>query len=914
MAAAVFTLASVLVSGAAAADSPDAPWPGLIGNEAFAKQSWPKARVLTWAKPGEPGDPMKAESWLEDGNPAKAPPDKDTDIVLPDAPAGTKYLVGLMIKRSSRTYSTYDFAVRHVTIGRGAALDLGTNSSKQERGKPWGIAQPKRDNPLDVYGNISVAAGGFLYGPIRFRGGGHTVVRIDDDAAFRYLHTVEVHKEADASVTILARGLRIAAGLRVESGRLVIGPNAEVRYNAGWKEREAWANGGQAAWRSGFKYEGYRGRAWYVRSYDYSANLFRVLVKGALELRTGAALGPAEPFEQNTPDILIEGSLSAGSAARPLTGSARIELTRGEGAPGFLSLPGGLYVREGGTMQVHAGGDGKGGLEILPFGKVVEAKGAGAGISMYLEAPQGLSDVTFEGVRAAGILCPDPKAEVARWQRCTFADTCAGPAEKLFAAMPPKARGGKGTVEFVDGLTTECEIVMEHPNCDRLVVRSLGGGCVQTFDLRQVHAVTIAGKREVHNPKRALTADEKKARQTGVLWGDEVGKGQIGNYGKQAWKPARLLVWAVPGRSGDALVAGNWLEADGRPAIAHPYKDPEVDVLLPPADEKYSAFQPGHRDGNPKYTVRHLTIEGRAGYKVGWTIRGNLWVKDGGNLGANSNLGTFGGGAANRHTFARFEGRRWPGRRIGLKGESKQIGICHWVWIDAGEKGTFEVIGQTGGASDRGGINRGTLIVSEDSHFGVGPRAPFYTRPGTTTILLDGASVGCLYRWLQSSTATYSIDGTMMFGTPEHPLMRDLRVELAVVDEKTVTRHARPGGRTKGGSFVLGESGRLVVHSADPEKARVVFCPRPADAPVAASNVRGGNKTVPKGVAAVFAGETDFNGVMFDGFYKGGIIVDPKARARWRNVSFGPNNLADADELFQDLRAASPGGVAENAK
>ena len=61
------------------------------------------------------------------------------------------------------------------------------------------------------------------------------------------------------------------------------------------------------------------------------------------------------------------------------------------------------------------------------------------------------------------------------------------------------------------------------------------------------------------------------------------------------------------------------------------------------------------------------------------------------------------------------------------------------------------------------------------------------------------------------------------------------------------------------------------------------------------------NEGVPNGVAAVFLGETDFNGVHFDGFHKSGILADPAAIKRWRNVSFGENNCAKPDELIRPL-------------
>ena len=63
-----------------------------------------------------------------------------------------------------------------------------------------------------------------------------------------------------------------------------------------------------------------------------------------------------------------------------------------------------------------------------------------------------------------------------------------------------------------------------------------------------------------------------------------------------------------------------------------------------------------------------------------------------------------------------------------------------------------------------------------------------------------------------------------------------------------------------------------------------------------------GGREMPKGICAVFNGETDFDGVVFDGFYKGGIAVDPAARRKWKNVSFGDRNLGAPEELFRGLQ------------
>ena len=130
---------------------------------------------------------------------------------------------------------------------------------------------------------------------------------------------------------------------------------------------------------------------------------------------------------------------------------------------------------------------------------------------------------------------------------------------------------------------------------------------------------------------------------------------------------------------------------------------------------------------------------------------------------------------------------------------------------------------------------------------------------------------------------------------------------------------AKPHQRTGGASFVLGTTGKMVVHSANPQKARVLFHPRSKDLPVSqyvvdkktglweftkkdepAAKEFWDSEITPEGITAVFLGETDFNGVHFDGFYEGGIVVKKDGRSGWKNVTFGKNNKAVPDKLFRE--------------
>ena len=69
-----------------AGDALPEPGPTIAG---YMYQTWPKARLLVWARPGrsgtgEPGD------WLENGQPATEPPDENTDVLAHVAPSSQK--------------------------------------------------------------------------------------------------------------------------------------------------------------------------------------------------------------------------------------------------------------------------------------------------------------------------------------------------------------------------------------------------------------------------------------------------------------------------------------------------------------------------------------------------------------------------------------------------------------------------------------------------------------------------------------------------------------------------------------------------------------------------------------------------------------------------------------------------------
>ena len=495
--------------------------------------------------------------------------------------------------------------------------------------------------------------------------------------------------------------------------------------------------------------------------------------------------------------------------------------------------------------------------------------------------------------------------------------------------------GGTGkaatdAIMLVDGTRLDCEVLFTHPNAPCLVLRASDNSWVQSFPTALVHAVAKNGKPTVLNPRRDTTPEEKATLEADGLTATAVGKGQLAKYATETWERKPLIVWANPGESGNAMEGSSWLDETGKPLEESPWKESkggktggmdskggvfDGDILLPGAAEHYEAIQPGNRDHLNSQVLRHLTVEENASYRIRYTIQGNLWVKKGAELGEGTQTGGLGSGETNKHTVARFSYADTEKENAWASVHE----ISHWVYIDTGERGSLEIVGLCGGASDRLTFARGTLVMSEDSYIGNGNRGSFYTEEGTTTILLNGARVGNPDPMVTNDRGTYGIGGTLMFGTPEHPITRDLDFGGAYFMLENLNPDAKPSQRTAGASFVLGETGKMVVHSADPAKARVLFQPRSKDLPVSqyvvdrktglwdfvkkgapAAKEFWDSDVTPDGVTAVFLGETDFNGVHFDGFYEGGIIVKKGDRSRWKNVTFGGNNLADPEKIFRE--------------
>jgi len=563
----------------------------LYGDEPFVTQKWPEARALVWAKPGVSGSALSAGSWTQyasisdylakkEGSPARIPPDKDTDIILPDAPEGKPYVAGYVIE-SFRRRGGLDhpqLICRHLTVGKGAGLD---GASRTSRGRAAFGRHLGEDTAMAVHGNVTVKDGGYIYGPRHFLGDRHTFFRMGESPE-PLDRSWTIAKGNSASVTLLGGKYELADGVSIESGRLVIHPDCKLGFNAGYDARIA-AKKLRSA--TGLRKGGY---------IDVSKN-------AALEMRAGSVIARVAEPDDAIADLRIEGLLQIGRPGDKKGAPAVLELGMGQGDGGFLRQFGGLYIL----------GEGK----VSNFGKLVitshkpEAKASvDKGVSIFLARTVDFGDVSFDYLRPGGIAASDLKIAKASTAGAVFGKNCAAKGDGLFSKFDViDFAGGAGTVEFVDGLKTDCKILF--PHAGRLIVRGKGNRTLQSFDIKSVLAVTIGDKRTEFSAKRPLNDTEKELRKKNALWGDVPSQGQYGKYAKQEWPDCPVMIWARPGVSGSRFTGANWLDETGTPYFEVPLisqrnvrsDNPPIDMLLPAAKARYSAggWGGGGNEGTP---------------------------------------------------------------------------------------------------------------------------------------------------------------------------------------------------------------------------------------------------------------------------------------------------------------------------
>jgi len=386
--------------------------------------------------------------------------------------------------------------------------------------------------------------------------------------------------------------------------------------------------------------------------------------------------------------------------------------------------------------------------------------------------------------------------------------------------------------------------------------------------MRSIALTLIASTAAVLAAEPTAHAPQYDNREVWPAWVEKT------DFIREQWDDGRVLVYADAGESvrGVNLSAGSsWLE-DGKPANKGP--DGNTDVVFPASDKKYRVSM----DRKQGLHVRHVTVEAGADISLGQlVIDGNLWVKKGGEF--RRIKGDF--GHPDKSTFCRSdnEGLQFiPNMQVHKKNKGKST-----EWIGHWKQG------------DDVNIFSGRLIVAPDSSFLPTDRRPQKFYPGAELVLCSGSTFSL--RGNQHDQVDLLVGGKILAGTPQRPLTKNATFGVSYKSEGGAR-----SGRTKAGDvgLVLFKEGSIIVHSADPKKARLVlkWHERPNE-----SRRGGGYGGEPKaggrhGIAMLLAGELKLDGVVFEDVLPGGILLpDPAARASWKNVTYRDCH-APADKLF----------------
>lgn len=389
-----------------------------------------------------------------------------------------------------------------------------------------------------------------------------------------------------------------------------------------------------------------------------------------------------------------------------------------------------------------------------------------------------------------------------------------------------------------------------------------------------------------------------------VLWPKICDEDGTPAYKKQAWPKARLLVWnrfegdEKAARSIDHDDPGNWLE-DGKAATDLP--DEDSDVVFPNRDQPYR-FHTGHGSRQEKaWQSRHLTVGRNANvYTMGWSVHGNLWIKDGASPYFRHG-GEFKG--AKTHCFARCDIA--PAWRPGLgrrpaEWDAKDAPFTYQFtqYLHVMKPGgSMEIVANLS-TQDQFHVDAGVFIVGPDSYFGYGYRGNLHLPKEGTIQLQSGSAMSRLENIHERIDADLK-GGKLLAGSPERPLHRDAVFGLSAKDILFETGDGyagRIGMNVRNGS-------RIEVNPAKDAKG--------AKARLRIEWMGADFKECQRQHRHIIASglHRDLDGVTFDDVLLGGFAVgdDPTAvLATWKDVVFGARcGSTRPDELI--TRHGNPG-------
>lgn len=405
-------------------------WPMLGGKEFFLGETWTKTRTLVWAKPGVNGVAKArnandllvtdVKNWSENGKPATALWDEDSDLVLPAA--GTAYEV------SFRDCGTRQ-ASRHITVGRNATLNGGGDGVGRQ-----------------IFGNVWIKRGGGIgsQGATSFLGKQHVFYRNDNDDHGNDSQYYTFGKSENRSIEFIGNA---ATGdeFNVEGCTVIVGQDSRLTPG-----RDATP---------------------------------KITKGGTLALMDGAFFGNwIDNFQQV--DLTVQGNVWGGLPERPLTRNAvwavgyknhtQAAFTNQQGTTTRYDRVVSVWLTAGSSMKSHsASGKKTGHLVLTSLGEQVGNLSGRAlpgdwtygfekekgdkypdrlerytwfdklprGIDVAIERDVTVANVEFDHLRKGGLLLADP-AVLATWRGVTFGKHNHAKAPELPAKLPELKKNG----------------------------------------------------------------------------------------------------------------------------------------------------------------------------------------------------------------------------------------------------------------------------------------------------------------------------------------------------------------------------------------------------------------------------------------------------------------------------------------
>jgi len=441
---------------------------------------------------------------------------------------------------------------------------------------------------------------------------------------------------------------------------------------------------------------------------------------------------------------------------------------------------------------------------------------------------------------------------------------------------------------------------------------------VRSFLKDHVHALTVDGQRDELHPKRDLTDEDRKLLGQ-VAWPDAPPEnGPNPPYTTESWeRPGQLIVWANPGTSGQFEKPDNWLingstaqSLDATEIWSGPswgrsrgtaLLGKETDILMPVAPSDYQVR------GRGEYLARHITAEAHAtlNNKLKGAY-GNLWVSAAGRIDGGGNAWLRGV----KHTFFINGDRHTGGPPATPEAYAALMDSCKhfarkWVVRKDDIAASVSLIGGFRSGDETHWL-RGITILEEDSVISVGARCVQTVGLEAKMIMRSGSILG------KNGNQFYKNDmlvkGELLAGTPDQPITRDVLLGISIKDTELRVipdRSRRHIDDSYVRGLIVAPDGRVRVHTADPDKARLRITwhgSEPAGDDGSSGKQIDSLPPAERTINVNLLGDQVLNDVVFEYVGKDDIrLINPDVRSQWSRVDFGEHNTAEPQATFTAL-------------